>query len=45
MIHHHQQGLADVMQMLRDEVMIHEKLYPPGRVIHIRPGKFFFILF
>ena len=33
-----QQGLPGVMAMLREEVMVHEKLYPPGRVIHIRPN-------
>ena len=33
-----QQGMPGVMAMLREEVMVHEKLYPPGRVIHIRPN-------
>ena len=27
-----------MMAMLREEVMVHEKLFPPGRVIHIRPN-------
>ena len=41
-----QQGMPGVMAMLRDEVMVHEKLYPPGRVIHIRPnGKLAFKYF
>ena len=39
-----QERLATVMQMLRDEEMSHEKLYPPGRVIHIRPGMYDFSL-
>ena len=38
----HRQRLADMMNVLRDEVMVHEKLYPPGRVIHINPGTFSF---
>ena len=33
-----QQRMPGVIAMLRDEVMVHEKLFPPGRVIHIRPN-------
>ena len=32
-----QGGLPGVMATLREEVMVHEKLFPPGRVVHIRP--------
>ena len=39
----HRHRMADVMKELRDEVMVHEKLYPPGRIIHINPRMFFLV--